>query len=229
MATREEIVQDMLGEYGRQDSAARAHFDNFAGAVTVDLLSQSGGRFPELVDEKEISIDVTNLSYKLPSNFGAAQEKSIMLTSAGAYSSEFYLVSQNEFYIRQADTATYPGYTYGYIKKLERNDTLARSGAGLYLIIGGLPAAAYTMRFLYYRRATINDTDLIINVEAVKEGIRGRAKKYNPDWQLNLEIYFRMRSGFKPSVRRKSPNLSMRPSEDTENFNEVMDSIGGGG
>lgn len=229
MATREEIVQDMLGEYGRQDAPARKYLDNFARAATIDLLSQSGGRFPELVDEKEISIDVTNTSYKLPNNFNAAQKKSIMLSTAGVKSDDFHLVSQSEYYDRQGDSANYPGYTYGYIKKLEHGDTLERSGAGIYLITGGLPAAAYTMRFLYYRKPTINDTDLIRNEEIVKERIRGGAKKYNPDWGVNMGTYFNMRKGFKPEGARTAPNIVMRPSEDTQVFNDVMNDIGGGG
>ncbi len=224
MATRPELVNEMLDEFGKQSSDARQKVDRWVGSVTVDLLSQSEGRFAGLTDEQDITIGTSGLEHKLDSNFNTAQDKSLVLDSNGEFVRDFNIVSHNEYYRRKADPETYPGSTFAMI----RNKAGAQ-GLGYYLIMGTAPTETFPLKFLYYRKATGDDTDIINNPEIARTGVRAKAKEFNLDYQTDDVIYFRMRSGFKPSIGKTAPNMVMKPSEKHQDLNKVMYDIGGGG
>lgn len=225
MASKTEMVELVMDELGKDSPTARSQITRAVGGVTKDLLSQNEGRFSGLSARQNLTYTTSDTQKKLNKDFNTPKPTSLIVDSDGNYAGEFYVVSENEFYRRQANSSEYPGATYGRIERL----TDGAEGDGDYLIFGAAPSATQYIRFLYYRKPTADDTNVIRNEEIVRIGTYARLKRFNSDYDLHLKIYFTMRSGFRESPELRASRLAMRPSRRKEDYNKMMHDIGEGG
>jgi hypothetical protein len=218
------MVEKLMGDLGKDSAQARSLIDKAVGDITKDLLSQDGGRFFGLEKYQDITISTTETRYILNKDFNTIRSKAVRLSSTQVFLGDFFVVSFDDFFERQADTSVYPGQYYGRIEKLDSGP----SGAGMYLIIGDVPDKTSYIRVFYFRKPTENDSDLIRNEFILETGAKSQLKSLNPDWELHLKIYFKMREGFREHIARQVNELSFKPSRRTQGHNARQYKIGRG-
>lgn len=225
MASKSVLVDELMTELGKKSSLVRKKIDQIVGEVTLDLLSQNNGQFSALEREQAITTNTSDLAYKLNTDFNAVKPPAYLTDVNGKFSTEFAIVSLSEFMIRQGDTSRYPGASYARIEYLTDQD----NGPGDYLILGTEPDSIQYVRLPYYRKPKETDTHLIRNETIVKIGAKSKLPEFNEAWSRDQVIYFKMRSGFKEDISKKTTELVLRPSSHTRTFNESMHNIGSGG
>lgn len=225
MAIKTTIVNEIMSEFGKTDPVTRKLVDSKVDEIVIDLLSQNEGRFSGLEEKQTITVNTTDTEYKLNQNFNSIGADCVVLDSNNDYAGEFDVVSHKEYLKRKANAAQYPGYTYGRVEYLSGG----RSGPGYYLILGDEVGEAFTLEFFYYRDATAFDITIIKNATIIKKGVKGGFSQFNPQYGTDMEIYFRMRSGFRENISKTTNQLIMRPSKKTQRFNANMHDIGRGG
>lgn len=221
MASRAEITADLLEEFGKSSDAARAKIDRWVGDITVDLLSQNEGRFKGLKIDYHITVSTSEKAYKLPANYNSAIKDFVQLDSNGDFVDKLMIVSETTLWERR-NQGYYAGAKLAYIAYLPDGD----DGPGWYLILGDEPGAAGTYRFSYYRKPTANDTNVIINTNIIKEGVRSKAAEYYPNWSVSAGTYARMRQGFKEHPERHGVAPKVYPNLKTRQHNDMMYRIG---
>ena len=224
MASKSQIVGEMMDEFGKSSSSVRSRIDRVVGEITVDLLSQADGRFPELEEFQEITITTSDIAYKVNSDFNAAKTPMIEVNSSGTFLRKISIVGRTEYYNRQADPTRYPGYTYAMVKYDDDGD----DGAGDYLTLGSVADETRYFQFPYYRKATVDDTDLIRNTTILKTGVRSMFPEFNINYANDGKAYDGMRRGFKPSPKKRITNIFMRPSPRTQHKNKNQKKYGRG-
>ncbi|MFQ5454245.1 MAG: hypothetical protein ACE5D6_08675, partial [Candidatus Zixiibacteriota bacterium] len=102
-------------------------------------------------------------------------------------------------------------------------------GMGYYLVLADDAPEATTFELDYYRKPTRNDADIIENVDIIKMGVKGSIPQYVADSIYSLEIYERMKRGFRENPEKFAPRLVMMPSRKIAKLNRRMHNIGQGG
>jgi hypothetical protein len=222
-SNKTEIALDVMKEVGKDSPELLTRIESIIGELTVDLLSQDEGRHAGLRKRQDITISTTTAQYKLNSNFASPISPFIEVNSSGTFVREIDIVTDEEFYHRQANSDVYPAERYGRIEKLETG----LEGRGFYLILGKIPDAVGYYKLFYYRDPTENDTELIRNSAILKSGARAKLKDVNPEYMVDLETYLRMRSGFQGDVP-KVTRLVLRNSAKVQEHNRQMHRIGRG-
>lgn len=224
MATSAHIVQSLMDEFGKTSSAARGQIEAWVGGITVDLLSQNDGRFSKLKKSQSITIAVDTREYKINSDYNTAHKNFYQVDSDGDFTRRLTVVSEAEILERKQQDK-YAGIKMAYVEYQTDGD----DGPGYYLVLGEDPDAAGYYKFQYYRKPTERDTDLILNPEIVKMGVRGSANQYNPHSEIDMATYMRMRSGFSERPGKHIKSMTVRPHRGIRTHNRNMQTIGKGG
>ncbi len=223
MASRDSIVQQMMDEFGKTSQVVRAKVERVVGEITIDILSNNFGKFRKLREVKDFDIRTTKRSYKLPGNFNSDSNQFYEVDSDGEVLREIEIVTEQRFFERKTD-ANYTGSIYAYIET-KKSGT---EGPGEFLTLNGLPSATGTFRMPYYRKPTVNDTDVITNERTLKEGIRSAFSEFVPDFQTKLVIYEKMKAGTIETPATRTTGMTLKPSKRQQQRNRNMYWIGKG-
>lgn len=221
MASKAKIVADLMGEVGKTAQAVRDRLDRFTGEVTIDILNQNDGRFRRLAKTYTITLNTSDVAYRLPADFKTPKQTFIQVDSDGDFLEERAIVSEAEFYRRKGD-ADYSGTGYGFI------ETRQSPTPGEYLVLDSTPTAVGYLKLFYYRRPTENDTEIIENEAAIKEGVRARDRGLWPDAIYHLQIYENMKKGIKESAGTRTTGMVLKPNPMQVRINRLMHRIGKG-
>lgn len=208
MASAVEIVDELMTEFGKTTSKVRQELEQYVGDITVDLLSQHQGRFPELQQNIIITLEADEASYRLPADYGTISKTVFEVDSDGNPSSTKISVETEQTAMERRYAKEYAGARIAWVSFLKGG----RSGRGWYFILATAPETAGALyKIFYYRKATTADTDLIRNEEIVKTGVRARyhMQRNDPYSQALLTTYERMKSGFKPEVQRHKTRIGI--------------------
>ncbi len=226
MASKAEITQSLLTEFGKQDDAVRIQVEQWVGEVTVDLLSQNQGRFEKLLKSQTITVVDGTSAYKLNSDFNTVHPVFYQVDSSGNYVRKLSVFTKAEVFERKSSDA-YNGPRMGFVEYQGDGD----DGPGFYLVLGDEPSAddAGTYVLFYYRTSTENDTEIIRNDSIIKMGVRGLAVDYNQNAPVHAATFLNMRRGFVEDPSKRSHGMAIRPSKQTQGHNHRMRRIGEGG
>ncbi len=223
MATRAEITQEMMEEFGKSSPDVRVQVERVVGEITVDILSQNDCRFHRLSAKSRLTGVIGATSSKLPGDFAATKPTFREVDVDGEFVAEREICDENLFYGRMND-ADYEGLKYSYVEY--RPD--GTSGPGDYLVFADAFTETTYFDFPYYRKPTPDDTDIILNIRAVKEGVRSAFPEYTAQAANSLVIYEKMKSGIGDSPILRATHLSMEPSKRVKKHNRFMRKIGRG-
>ena len=225
MASRQVVVFEMKQEFGKDTPAALALIDQRVGDVTVDLLSQNEGRFRGLSMSATLTFSSGETSQKLPGDFNAIKETFSQVDSEGKFIAECMVLAKSAVHRRLVENR-YAGFRLAYI-----NRNVDPTGVpGHYLVLAAPPDEETYYEVDYYRIPTGNDTDIITNVDIVKEGVRSKS----PDFvgaqmaTYHNEVYLRMRQGFREEPEKVVTNIVTEPPRRVARHNQRMHRIGGG-
>lgn len=223
MPSKAAIASEIMVEFGKSDSQTAARVEQKVGDITIDLLSQNQGRFKGLEKTQSISIESGTSEYKLNTDFNSAKEQFYEVNSSGIVVAECTLTTSREINRRivEGETVT---HRMCFIKYYDSHD----SGKGVYLVLAEEPTESATYEFEYYRKPTVEDTDIIRNTEIIKLGTRAGFPEFNPKAAYELGIYERRKEGFKEEPEKYNPKMVVKPSRRTSKFNRIMRTIGGG-
>lgn len=226
MASRPVIVADMLREFGKDTPAAMAKIDQIVGDVTIDLLSQNEGRFKKLSRSATLTFVTDQIETILPADFNSIKQTFAEVDSEGKFIAECHVLAKAAVFRRLAE-GRYAGYRLAHIE--EQTDDV--NGPGYYLVVADAPSETKYFSLDYYRKPTGNDTDIITNVDAIKNGIRSRVGEWIGKDQSSYyqEIYFRMRSGFAEEPEKTVTDIVTEPNRRVARHNQKMHNIGSGG
>jgi hypothetical protein len=225
MASAEVLTEEIIAELGKDNPQIRSQVRTNIGDIAIDLLSQNEGEFSCLEKYEDIPLTVNNSEFLLTNgDFKRAKKKSILIDANGLYVGEIHLVSNNEFFNRQANSEQYPGTTYARIEYKENG----ADGSGNYLIFGTTYTTAATLRFSYYRQPTGSDVMSISNTSLIKVGVRMMMSNQKPEWANSGAIYYGLRQSFKENIEDRATELVLRPPKKKEAYNRMMHDIGRG-
>lgn len=224
MASPAKIVQDLMDEFGKTAPTVRARFESIVGEITVDLLSQNEGRFKDLEKSTSLSIVTTTRQYRLPADFNTVKHTFYEVNSDGEFVAECAIVPKADVH-RRLEQGRYAGYRLAYIQELKSH----ADGPGKYLILAGDADEAMTFELDYYRIPLETDTSVIRNESILKRGVRSRLADMNPLVRIDLDIYERMKLGFKEDVRKHVTHLSIAPPRKAIKTNKYLHKIARGG
>ncbi len=222
MASKEQVVNDILQELGKSSSELRERLFQLAGEITVDLLNENDGRFHGLSGTETISIVKGVRRYRLPAKFKTPKKVFCEVDSNGEILANCY-VQQKATIRRKIGEGKILAYRLCYI-----DYTKETTGPASYLILAASPPANTIYEFEYYRKATINDASCIENESILKTGIRGRLDPHtNPNQRTDLVVYYRMKEGFREPIESMGEINTDLPGL-TEERNALMNKIAKG-
>lgn len=224
MASRAAITAQILTEFGKSSPQVRQRIEQVVGDVTIDILSQFQSQFARLSEKETITLDVTTTAYKLPHDFASPKSSFRQVDSDGDFVGKLEIVTEGEFYDRK-DNADYGGLKYAYIEHRANG----ADGPGDYLVLSGLPTTVGYFLFPYYRKPTENDTDIITNVSAIKNGVRAEFPEFTANAGVSLQKYEAQKPTMKESPRSRSTGMAIKPSKSQQRHNRNMYRIGRGG
>ena len=210
MATSVEIVDELMTEFGRRSDKLRMELEQYVGDVTKDLLSKGEGRFAELKKPVIITLDTTNLTYKLPADYNVISKTAYEIDDNGNPTGVKIEITSEEGAMQRRYAGEYAGRRIFHVEMLDGG----RSGRGWYLVLGDEATEATRYKLFYYRKATERDTDLIRVEEHVKVGVRYRYYAARPEFQSQAIAaqteYARRRAGFREDPQRHKSRISVR-------------------
>lgn len=223
MATMTEISAKLMSDLGKTTPEILDRVESLIGSYTVDLLSLHEGRHSGLRKRQDITLGTTRAEYKLNLDFNVPKSPMIEVNSSGTFVRKVDIVDDDEFFHRQANSATYPPERYGRIETLENG----YDGQGDYLILGKIPDGVAYYKLFYFRKPLETDVDMIRNSTIIEFGVKGALPDLNMNWQTDQAIYFNMRKGFGPSASKLTVPM-FRNSRASQKHNTQMHRIGGG-
>ncbi len=224
MASTDVIVEELMREFGKSSSNIRMRIEEKVGDIVVDLLTQNDGRFKSLEKTQTISIVVGTKEYRLPVDFNTAKKTFYEVNSDGNIIEECSIVPKANIHRRKME-GRYAGYRIGRIQHFDSHE----DGRGMYLVLADESPENTTFEFDYYRMPTKTDTDLIRSPDIIKTGVRKSFPEYNINANYDLEIYLRMKSGFKENPEKFNTTITINPSRRAGSHNRSMRDIGNGG
>lgn len=229
MASKSQIVDDVMMAIGMSGDKVRRLVETHVGDVTVDLLNQQEGRFKALKLRTTITINTSYDHYKLPTDYGTASKTFIQVDVNDDFVRRLAIESQEAVYERM-EHDEYAGVWVAWVDYLTTGDAARGfTGRGWYLRLPTEPDDTGYYKFFYYRAATTEDTDLIRNATIVKKGVLGMLPlTYNPNAPNDAGTYARMKSGFQEKITRHQPNVKMHPNARTRRHNAQMHTVGKG-
>jgi len=213
----------MAQEFRTDDPDVRAQIEQVVGEITIDLLSENDCRFNGLRSSELIEVIAGTTKYKLPVDFATIIRICHVVDSDENYIADFTVVDEQEFYHRKGD-GNYEGTRYGFV--VYRNDD--DGGPGYYLILGADWGDTGYIKFYYYREPTAQDTSIIKNEAILKAGVRSRFPQYNPNFQNDIVIYERRKSGFRESPETTTTGIMLKPSKRVQKLNRLDHKIARG-
>lgn len=228
MATKFEIVEELMQDIGKSGAKVRQVLEQHVGDITVELLSLQEGRFKGLKESTTITINTSYDHYKLPSDYGTASKTFVQVDASDDFVRRLVIESEEAVYERM-EHDEYAGIHVAWVDYLE-SGTAARgfTTRGWYLRLPTEPTETGYYKFFYYREATEEDTDLIRKSSIIKKGVMGRIPAWNPNAINDTLIFERRRSGFKESITRHQPGIKIHPNARTRRHNALMHTIGKG-
>ena len=224
MSTTTQIVDEVMRELGITGNINRTRVESACNETVVDLLSQNEGRFKGLEKSTTISITTGEKFYKLPVDFNAMKATFYEIDDDDEFIAQCAVVAKSEV-IRRKSESRYAGERIAYVER--RTDQAA--GPGYYLVLADDPDDDTSFVLDYFRIPTQYDTDLIRNPTIVKRGVKGMVGVLNPLAHVDLEIYYRMRDGFKEEVRQLRTHIRTQPPRSAIRHNKKMRKIARGG
>lgn len=226
MASTVEIVDELMTEFGKTSDKVRMELEQYVGDVTKDLLSKGQGRFAELKKPVIITLDTTNLTYKLPVDYNTISKTAYELDDDGNPTGVKIEITSEEGAMQRRYAGEYAGRRIFHIEMLDGG----RSGRGWYLVLGDEALEVVRYKLFYYRKATERDTDLIRKEEHVKVGVRYRYYSARNDPQaVSLQTeYSRRLSGFREDPQRHKPRIGITINPRARRNCELSHDIGEG-
>ncbi len=222
--TQADATDRLLAEIGKDSPEVRLAIEQTVGEVTIAILSQNGGQHHRLEVTQSITLLDTADRQRLNGNLNTAKDTFIQVNSSGEFVREIDIVTEEEHYHRKGNQQ-YTGQYWVYIV----TDTGGASGAGEYLMFPFDRTGTAYYKFFYYRRPTEQDTDAIVNIAAVLEGVRGRRREYWPGATESLQVYLSERRSEVSNPRRRGATMVLKPNKVTRKLNRKQHFIGGGG
>lgn len=225
MATRAQIVQELLTEFDKNTPAAATKIDLKVGDITLELLNLNGGRFKDLERSTTLTLVSGTTEYLLPDDFNTAKKTHSEVDSEGKFIAECTVVSKAAVHRRIAE-GQYRGYRIGYIAELATADI-----PGKYLILGADPEETTYWEFDYYRTPTKEDTDIIRNIDILKDGVRAGLPEFvGPQMAVIYQgKYEREKQGFREDPEKNLTQIQTQPARRVGRHNQKMQRIGQGG
>lgn len=224
MATNTEIVEQLMGEIGSSAHLVRRKLESSVGEVTIAILIQNFGRHYRLEKNQEITADPNFYDYRLNADFNTAQDMLVEVSSEGNFVREVEIVTEKEHFTRRGNSQ-YGGVVWAYIVTKANG----RSGPGEYLVLAHSRTGATYYKFFYYRKPTVDDTDLIVNLSAITEGVRAKHAEYWPDSGKHLGVYQREKQTEISTPARRGAAMHLTPNKQQRKINRQMRDIGRGG
>jgi hypothetical protein len=222
--TQADATDRLLAEIGKESPEVRLEIEQAVGEVTIAILSQNGGQHHRLEVTQDITLLDTGDSVRLNGNLNTAKDTFIQVESDGDFLREIDIVTEEEHYHRKGN-AQYTGQYWVYIV----TNTGGASGAGEYLMFPFERTGTTYFKFFYYRRPTEQDTDAIVNIAAVLEGVRGRKRDLWPEATEALQVYLSERRSEVSNPRRRGATMSLKPNKRQRRQNRMNNRIGRGG
>lgn len=225
MATKAQIVQQLMAEFSKTSSSARGRTETIVGEITVDLLNQNESRFDALSKSYSINLVAGTTKYKLPTDFKTAKTTFYETDSDSNYKAKCLCLSKSEVF-RRIDEGAYTGYRLAYIER----DVDGPNGRGDYLVFADDPDETKYIYFEYYRHPTEDDTDIIRNTHILKTGCRGGLPDLVPGGpdrsSYYSAIYERMKMSFRDVSTKRTTARIMTPNIRTGQHNKKLYDLG---
>lgn len=221
--TTEDATDRLLAEVGKGAPEIRLAIEQAVGEVTISVLSQNGGRHHRLESTQSIALASAVDRSRLNGDMNTAKETFIEVNSSDEFVREIDIVTEQEHYTRKGNTQ-YTGQYWCYIV----TDSSGSSGAGEYIIFPFKRTKTTYYKFFYYRRPTEGDTDAIVNIAAVLEGVRARKRDLWPEAVDALQVFEREKRSEVSTGRRRGAQMYLGPNKQQRHYNRINHNIGRG-
>lgn len=223
MGSKLEIVQTLALEFGKSSPEVLAQIESKVGEITVDILSQNDCRFAGLRKWQRITVGAGTKAYKVNADLASVGRHAKIVNVNGDFLYKFTIVDEGEF-IEREDKAGYATTRYGWIEARDQGD----QGPGFYLVLATDWQATGYIKMPYFRSPTENDTALIRNTSAVKDGVRQYFPQYVGEEKAALfgRVYSGKRKSIKESPDRVATGLHVKPPRRVQAGNRLMHKIG---
>lgn len=226
MPSKAQAVNKLLIDAGRSDPDTRQRIERAVGEITLEMLSESDGRFSELERTTEIAVDTTTVDYKLPADFFASKDEHEIQDADGEFVGVFTIYPKDEILRRKRDGER----LNARVCHIEFSESgYNGKGRGWYLRLGDESEAAYTYVLTYYREPTENDVSIIKDEAMLYAGVRGSLPRiFGEDAAVDLQKYLHKLPGYGEKASRFSGVIPRRPSYRRVKVNRLQHKIGKG-
>jgi len=217
MASLAVLTADIISELGLPNQPkTRKAVERFAGEATVELLSQSQGRFRELKKSQTISVVPGTASYDLNEDFNTPRLV-VILDSNGVITGDYNLVTVFDHIWMIENSVDRSEFAY-----------VDNPSGGLFqkFVLSESPTTAVTLQLEYYRYPVAGDLGVIRNDAPIRHYIKSNFPNENHAWQADLTIYERMKAGFSDKAERLSTARVARPSKKSRRLHIIQGTAG---
>jgi len=217
------MVDRLISDSGKTGPEIQAKIERKVGEVALEMLQQSGGRFRTLSRTQEISINTTDLQYKLNSDFFTARTSCAEYDSSGNFVRLIYIVGKTEV-LHTIENNAPAAANMCYI---EFNHD-GSDGRGNYLVLADEASTSCTYKFEYYREPTENDIDAIEEWSLLMRGVRASLPEFFTTAEVDAHIYLRKLGHYQEDIGRVLTDVRMVPDQRTSKRNRLSHKIGRG-